>query len=102
MAKKKGRKLIECPKCKKPTATRGGKCAVCDTVKPDAPKITRTKAKGKGDLETAIVLVKGLGGLKGLKKALDEYAKVAKPIDELGGVKEAQSVLERLEEIKAL
>jgi hypothetical protein len=37
-----------------------------------------------------------MGGLKALQKSLAAYAEVAKPIDELGGVKEAQSIFDRL------
>ena len=58
--------------------------------------------RAKGDLETAIGLVKAMGGTKALRKALDAYQEVCRPIDALDGPERAREILTQLEELRTL
>ena len=101
MTKKKelgpGRK--ECPKCKAIVGARSGNCE-CGYV--FVPKSGGKLTKRADNLQACIPIIKGMGGSKGLIKALKEYEAVAGPIDRLGGVKQAQAILDQLEALKQL
>lgn len=71
--KTRGRKMVVCPTCKKPTKTRQGKCIDCGTAKPGkttstAPRTARaTKGGSYAEVADLIVLAKRIGK----KAALD-------------------------------
>lgn len=106
----KGRK--QCPHCKKYVPAVSPKC-----TNPDCGKDILAKPKGKSSnkskgrpskehnqegLEQYIETVKGMGGLAQLETAIAEYEKIAKPINDLGGLDNAKAVLATLEEIKKM
>ena len=104
--KKRGRKQVECPTCKKPTATRAGKCAECGTPKPTAA----TKKSKKGgtplldliELNHRIAKVNDMGGLSAVKKKIAAVANAVEALSELGGVEGAEATLAALEALESI
>ena len=94
--------LKQCPSCKKFVGAVSHKCANCGKDIPTKPKGKSSKKPNQEGLEQYIETVKGMGGLAKLEKAIADYEKVAKPINDLGGLDNAKAVLAKLEEIKKM
>ena len=93
------RTLIDCPKCKKPTPTKAGKCAKCGTEKPNAPISKRSGGK-KIDPFSVIKKVKEAGGLASIKKSIKATEDAESGLSSFGGLlgaKQAVAMMETLE-----
>ena len=100
---KKGGPQKECPKCKAKVhaRTRKCKCGHVFTFKVKEPK-TKELFGAKIDLHKALPIIDKMGGVKGLKSAVDAYHKAQDALKEVGGVDSAVDLLEEIETLRAV